>query len=117
MTANQESGGAPSSESKHVPMEKEMASLIETATHTTIIAALVLFGLLLDFIAEIVYIVSGGAGGAGYSASLVLAAFGNFILLAVLFTAGIMKKDASDYARLGFLVAAGLIFLATMRLI
>ncbi|MBX8635764.1 MAG: hypothetical protein KIY09_04940 [Thermoplasmata archaeon] len=121
MTANQPSGSGTSVGEGRVPLEKEMASLIETATHTTVIIALVLFGLLLDFIAEIVYVAAGGfaagAGSAGYQTSLVLSAFGNFIILAVLFTAGIMKRDASEYARLGYFIAAGLVFVATMRLI
>ncbi len=121
MTADQPAGSAPSGGGGHLPLEKEVASIIETATHTTVIVALVLFGLLLDFIAEIVFVAAGGftggAGGAGYQTSLVLSAFGNFIILAVLFSAGIMKKDASEYARLGYFLAAGLVFVATMRLI
>ena len=121
MTADQPVGSSASGGKGHVTLEKEMATLMETATNTTIIVALVLFGLLLDFIAEIVFIANGGftgaAGTAGFQTSQVLAAFGNFIILAVLFSAGIMKKDASDYGRLAYLIAAGLVFLATMRLI
>jgi len=112
-----ESSGSPQPAQSHATIESEVATMIETATHTTIIVAIVLFGLVLDFIAQIIIVVSSGPGTSGYSAGLVLSIFGNFIILAILFIAGILKRDATDYVRIGYLVAAGLVFIATMRLI
>ncbi|MBX8631325.1 MAG: hypothetical protein KIY12_07685 [Thermoplasmata archaeon] len=104
-------------EQKRGNIESEVATMIETATHTTIVVAGILFGLVLDFIAQIILVVSSGPGTSGYTAGLILSIFGNFIILAILFIAGIVKRDSSDYMRVAYLIAAGLVFIATMRLI
>jgi len=117
MTSDQQGVGTAPHGSSQMPIEKEVANLMETMSHTTVIVAIIVFGLLLDFIGQLVLIGSPAPGTVGYSAAEVLGALGSFIILVVLFAGGIMKRDMGDYVRAGMLITAGLLFLATVHLI
>lgn len=103
-----EEGGTSGKEEKPVQLEKEVASIMETMSHTTILVGLVLFGLLVDFVAELVNIVGRGAG---FSAFQILTAIGTYLIIAVLFISAFARKRENAQFRLGMLLAAAIMFL------
>ncbi len=96
-------------------LEKEMANIVETMSHTAVQTGLILFGLLLDFVAQLVRV--GANSSAGYTAFAVLSAIGTFLIVAVLFVSGMAKRGESDYVRLGYLLAAAILFFTIPALI
>ncbi|MEM3852364.1 MAG: hypothetical protein QXP70_05125 [Methanomassiliicoccales archaeon] len=106
MTADQQASGGTGSGGQN--LENEVANVINAMSNTTVVAGLIVFGLLLDFIGAIVSIGT-TPGTAAYSAALVLADIGNFVIVAVLFTAAFVKRDAGEWMRFAMLIAAAII--------
>ncbi len=100
---------------RQVSLEKEMANIVETMSHTTVLVGLIMFGLLLDFIGQLVRIAA--TSSAGFSAFQVLTSIGTFLIIAVLFVAAMTRKNEGDLVRLGLLLAAAIVFLALPSLI
>lgn len=96
-------------------VERDVANLVAVVSNTTIIVAVVIFGLLLDFIAELISVGS-SPGSNVLSASEVLMAIGNFCIVVVLFAGGLMKRDAGEWSRFGMLLAAAIVFFASFHL-
>jgi len=94
---------------------REVANLMAAMANTTVLVAFIIFGLLLDFIGELVSIAT-TPGTAGFSAAEVLLALGNFVIVVILFYGGIAKRDASDMYRFGMVLAAAIVFFATFHL-
>lgn len=104
---------AGSGESKPVSLERDVATVMETISHTVVLTGLVLFGILLDFIAEVLKL---GVAPA-YPAGQVLAAIGTFLIAAVLFVSGMTKRTESDMVRFGLLLAAAIVFISIPSMI
>ncbi len=106
---------APKGGVRPASLEREMANIVETMSHTAVQVGLVLFGLLLDFVGELVRIASTTT--AGFNAFQVLTAVGTFVIVAVLFVSGMVKRNEGDLTRLGLLLAAAIVFFALPSMI
>ena len=107
-TPSQQAESPPQGGERPVSLEREMASIVETMSHTAVQIGLILFGLLLDFVGQLVKIASTTT--AAFSAFQVLTAIGTFVIIAVLFVSGMTKRSESDQIRLGLLIAAAIVF-------
>ncbi len=107
-TPSQQAESPPQGGERPVSLEREMASIVETMSHTAVQIGLILFGLLLDFVGQLVKIAS--TTSAAFSAFQVLTAIGTFVIIAVLFVSGMTKRSESDQIRLGLLIAAAIVF-------
>lgn len=100
----------PPSGEKQVSLEREVASLMETMSHPAVLTGLILFGLLLDFIGQLVRV--GATSSAGFSAFQVLTAIGTFLIVAVLFISGLVRRGESDMIRFSLILSAAIILFA-----
>lgn len=112
-------GPGPEGSSRQLKVEQSVENFMTRFSKESILAAVVLFGLLLLFIAQLVRIggSAAGVGGNAHSAYQILAAIGSYLMVAVLFIGGIMKRNENEFIRFGLLIAAGLVFVAAAFLI
>ena len=112
-------GSGPESSGRQLKVEKSVENFMTLFSNESIVAAVVLFGLLLLFIAQLVRIGGSAVGLAGNarSAYQILAAIGSYLMVGVLFAGGIMKRNENEFIRFGMLIAAGLVFVAAAFLI